>query len=180
MSTCAGDDDRVREIRGIPQCGIAQLDGRTFFWQSGLAGCPLAGCSQTPSRRSPYVRLVITDQRTDEAMSCKGNPRVKTSAMDWIAACGLRFTRGHLAQLLCLPCRSSIQTGRFPHEIGTSINAAGLNGTDPMLGRLIADACQTAYFSTWFIGTIRAPRARHWVALQPTECIGSSPPSRKA
>ena len=113
----------------------------------------LLGCSQGSSAKRPNVLLVMTDQQTDEAMSCTGNPHVKTPAMDWIAARGFRFTRSYVTQPLCLPCRSSIQTGRYPHEIGTPTNGTKLNGRHPMLGKLMqAGGYDTAYFGKWHVG----------------------------
>ena len=129
------------------------LDRRSFLQQAGLAGTTLFACAQnTPSNR-PNVLLVMTDQQTDEAMSCAGNPHVSTPAMDWIASRGVRFTRSYVTQPLCLPCRSSIQTGRYPHEIGTGTNGTKLNSRYPMLGKLMGDAgYDTAYFGKWHVG----------------------------
>ncbi len=130
------------------------VDRRAFFQRSGLAGMALLGCSQSSFAKRPNVLLVMTDQQTDEAMSCTGNPHVKTPAMDWIAARGVRFTRSYVTQPLCLPCRSSIQTGRYPHEIGTPTNGTKLNGAYPMLGKLMeSGGYDTAYFGKWHVGT---------------------------
>ena len=97
--------------------------------------------------------MIITDQHAAGAMSCVGNPHVHTPAVDSIAARGVRFTRGYVTQPLCLPCRSSIQTGRFPHEIGTTTNGSRLEGDPPMLGRLLAESgYATAYFGKWHVG----------------------------
>ena len=94
----------------------------------------------------------MTDQQTDEAMSCAGNSHLSTPAMDRIAARGVRFTRSYVTQPLCLPCRSSIQTGRYPHEIGTSTNGTRMNGEYPMLGKLLrAGGYDTAYFGKWHV-----------------------------
>ncbi len=114
----------------------------------------LLGCRQGSAPERPNVLLVMTDQQTDEAMSCTGNPHVSTPAMDRIAARGVRFTRSYVTQPLCLPCRSSIQTGRYPHEIGTPTNSVKLNGEYPMLGKLMqAGGYDTAYFGKWHVGT---------------------------
>ena len=116
---------------------LTNLDRRSLLQTAGLAGVSLLGCRQGSAPERPNVLLVMTDQHTDEAMSCTGNPHISTPAMDRIAARGVRFTRSYATQPLCLPCRSSIQTGRYPHEIGTSTNGVELNGEYPMLGKLI-------------------------------------------
>lgn len=134
--------------------GLTNLDRRSLLRTAGLAGVSLLGCRPGSAPERPNVLLVMTDQQTDEAMSCTGNPHVSTPAMDRIAARGVRFTRSYVTQPLCLPCRSSIQTGRYPHEIGTPTNSVKLNGEYPMLGRLIqAGGYDTAYFGKWHVGT---------------------------
>ncbi len=129
------------------------LDRRRFLQRAGLAAATLLGCSQTSSSKQPNVLFVMTDQQTDEAMSCTGNPWIKTPNMDWIASRGVRFTHSYVTQPLCLPCRSSIQTGRYPHEIGTPTNGTKLNSEYPMLGKLMqAGGYDTAYFGKWHVG----------------------------
>ena len=131
---------------------LATVDRRTFLQSAGLASIGLLGCAQGSAPGRPNVLLVITDQQTDEAMSCAGNPHLSTPAMDRIAARGVRFTRSYVTQPLCLPCRSSIQTGRYPHEIGTSTNGTAMNGEYPMLGKLLqAGGYDTAYYGKWHV-----------------------------
>ena len=129
------------------------VNRRMFLRGAGLVGMTSLGCTRRASSDPPNVLLIMTDQHTDEAMSCAGNPHLETPAMDRIAARGVRFTRSYVTQPLCLPCRSSIQTGRYPHEIGTPTNGRGLNRDYPMLGQLMqAAGYHTAYFGKWHVG----------------------------
>ena len=133
---------------------MSTLNRRMFVRGAGLVGVTFLGCSRRASSDRPNVLLIMTDQHTDEAMSCTGNPHLETPAMDRIAARGVRFTRSYVTQPLCLPCRSSIQTGRYPHEIGTPTNGTKLNRGYPMLGKLVQAAdYDTAYFGKWHVGT---------------------------
>lgn len=101
----------------------------------------------------PNILLIITDQQTADAMSCAGNPYLKTPAMDKLAASGARFERNYVTQPLCLPFRSSLQTGRYPHEIGTVSNGTKIQGEFPMLGNLVAAAgYKCDYIGKWHIG----------------------------
>ncbi len=130
-----------------------KLDRRTLLQGAGLASMTLLGCSRRVASNQPNVLLIFTDQQTDEAMSCTGNPHLETPSMDRIAARGVRFTRSYVTQPLCLPSRSSIQTGRYPHEIGTPTNGTKLNRPYPMLGKLMeAAGYDTAYFGKWHVG----------------------------
>jgi arylsulfatase A-like enzyme len=104
--------------------------------------------------RRPNILLIMTDQQTATAMSCTGNEWLKTPAMDSLAASGTRFERSYVTQPLCLPCRSSFQTGRYPHEIGTISNGRDIKGDFPMLGKLMDDAgYECAYVGKWHVGT---------------------------
>lgn len=101
----------------------------------------------------PNILLIITDQQTADAMSCTGNRYVKTPALDKLAASGVRFERNYVTQPLCLPSRSSLQTSRYPHEIGTVSNGVNISGDFPMLGNLVSEAgYQCDYIGKWHVG----------------------------
>ncbi|GJM28832.1 MAG: sulfatase [Cyclobacteriaceae bacterium] len=53
-------------------------------------------------------------------MSCAGNPWLKTPAMDYIAAHGIRFTRAYTPNPVCSPARVSLITGRFASSFSDS------------------------------------------------------------
>ena len=109
--------------------------------------------SDNHSQTRPNILLIMTDQLTPGAMSCAGNSYVTTPAMDSIASNGTRFSRAYATQPLCLPFRSSLQTGRFPHEIGTINNGRKIDGEFPMLGKLVGDAgYECAYIGKWHVG----------------------------
>jgi hypothetical protein len=103
----------------------------------------------------PNILVIMTDQQAATAMSCTGNPHLKTPAMDSIAAGGIRFERAYVTQPLCLPCRSSMLTGRYPHEIGTVTNGTKYNRDWPMLGKLMANGgYECAYIGKWHVGAL--------------------------
>ena len=108
--------------------------------------------AQSDSR--PNILLLMTDQHAATALSCVGNPDLKTPALDRLAADGVRFDRAYVTQPLCLPFRSSLQTGRYPHEIGTISNGRPIQGDFPLLGNLVNEAgYETAYIGKWHVGT---------------------------
>lgn len=84
------------------------MNRRQFLTHSGVmlgAGLYLSNISSTKDSR-PNILVIMTDQQAATAMSCTGNPHLKTPAMDSIAARGVRFERAYVTQPLCLPCRS--------------------------------------------------------------------------
>ncbi|MCY1722775.1 sulfatase-like hydrolase/transferase [Prolixibacteraceae bacterium Z1-6] len=106
------------------------------------------------TEEAPNVLLIITDQQTADAMSCAGNQYLKTPALDKLASSGIRFTRNYVTQPLCLPFRSSLQTSRYPHELGIENNQMKIKGEFPMLGNLMmAAGYQCYYIGKWHVGT---------------------------
>lgn len=95
----------------------------------------------------------MTDQQIADGLSAAGNPYLKTPGMDRIAENGVRFSKAYNTQPLCQPCRTSIQTGRYPHETGVGANKVDVKKSFPMLGRTLADAgYDCGYFGKWHVG----------------------------
>jgi choline-sulfatase len=100
------------------------------------------------------VLLIITDQQTISAMSCAGNPYVKTPNMDALAARGVRFERSYSSNPQCCPARTSFFTSRRPHELGVFANANAALSTKgvPTLGELFqAHGYEAAYAGKWHL-----------------------------
>jgi iduronate 2-sulfatase len=65
------------------------------------------------------VLFIIADDLTATALSCYGNPVVKTPNIDSIARRGTRFTRAYCNGTYCGPSRASFMSGYYPHATGT-------------------------------------------------------------
>lgn len=114
---------------------------------------PMDVAAQNQPSPRPNILFLITDQHAATALSCVGNRDIKTPTLDQLASEGVRFDRAYVTQPLCLPCRSSLQTGRYPHEIGTISNGRPIRGAVPFLGGLVSDAgYETAYIGKWHVG----------------------------
>ena len=66
----------------------------------------------------PNVILFIADDVSWNDYGCYGNAAARTPNIDSLATTGLRFDRAYLTASSCSPSRSSIITGRFPHNNG--------------------------------------------------------------
>jgi choline-sulfatase len=64
--------------------------------------------------QKPNIIYIFTDQQSATMMSCAGNEWLKTPAMDYLAANGMRFERAYTTNPVCSPARVSLMTGRFP------------------------------------------------------------------
>jgi arylsulfatase A-like enzyme len=117
-----------------------------------LAGRGKAGAASGQGR--PNILLIMTDQQFGDAMSCViGNQYLDTPHMDSLAGNGMRFTRAYSPNPLCVPMRTSMITGLYPHQTGVQINGGKLKVKDrPFLGKLFQQAgYETAYFGKWHV-----------------------------
>jgi arylsulfatase A-like enzyme len=114
---------------------------------------PLHGAEE-PSGRWLNLLLIITDQQTAGALSCAGNPYLKTPNLDRLAARGVRFEKSYCAYPLCCPSRGTLFTSRMPHELGVYGNfGAELSEKGvPTMGELFRTAgYETAYAGKWHL-----------------------------
>jgi arylsulfatase A-like enzyme len=109
---------------------------------------------QSSKTTKPNVLLLLTDQQTVKAMSCAGNRYVKTPALDQLAARGVRFERSYCTAPICGPSRSSLITGRMPHETGVNYNVETPKAEIPNLGQLF----RVAGYRTVWAGKWHLPR----------------------
>lgn len=129
---------------------------RDFLRTVGVAAVAgLSGRLHAAGAKRPNIVLIMTDQQFADAMSCvMGREYINTPNMDSLAAGGIRFTRAYCANPLCVPNRTSIFTGRYPHEHGKQTN--NTRPIDPQelpnIGMLLRRAgYSTGYFGKWHL-----------------------------
>ena len=117
----------------------------------GLAAAPTAAPQTGPSAR-PNVVLIMTDQQSNSALGANGNPYLKTPAMDSLVAEGVSFLQSYCTYPVCSPARSSIMTGRMPHETGVRKNGQPIvEGMVTMGEHFRANGYETHYAGKWHI-----------------------------
>jgi arylsulfatase A-like enzyme len=122
----------------------------------------LCSTAITAQTKKPNILFILTDQQSSTMMSCAGNDKLSTPAMDKIAANGVRFTKAYSANPVSLPSRFALFTGHFASEVGVRYNDAIANkdsvagicarGT---LGKVFRDAG----YQTLYGGKIHLPWA---------------------
>jgi hypothetical protein len=108
----------------------------------------------------PNVILFIADDVSWDDLGCTGNTAARTPHIDRLAANGRRFDAAYLTASSCSPSRSSIVTGRYPHNNGRASElhqpiAAHL----PWFPRLLRDAGYYTALSGKHHMTFEAPAA---------------------
>ncbi len=104
---------------------------------------------------APNILLVMTDQQSADTTSLgMGHVHIRTPAIDRLAASGVRFNRAYCAHPLCVPSRTSMFTGRYPHETGilTNRDLARDVSAFPCLGVILkAAGYDTGYIGKWHL-----------------------------
>ena len=110
----------------------------------------------------PNVVLFIADDVSWNDYGCYGNSSARTPNIDLLAKNGLRFDRAYLTASSCSPSRSSIVTGRYPHN-----NGKGAELHKPISGHL-----------PWFPELLRANG--YYTALSGKHHMSSTAPKNGA
>ena len=87
-----------------------------FLLLALLFAAALPGSARAAEK--PNVVFFIADDVSWNDYGCYGNKAARTPHIDALAANGLRFNHAYLTASSCSPSRSSIITGRYPHNNG--------------------------------------------------------------
>jgi arylsulfatase A-like enzyme len=118
--------------------------------------------------QAPHVLVLFADQLTRQALSVAGNAQVATPHLDRLAARGVRFTQAYGTAPVCSPARTSILTGRMPHEVGVNTNEDALPADHPTLGAAFrAAGYATAYTGQWPLSPVTPPGDAHGFEFLP-------------
>ncbi|WP_247235688.1 sulfatase [Telluribacter sp. SYSU D00476] len=105
-----------------------------------------------PAPKRPNVLIIMTDQQTNDCLSLMGNPNLKTPNMDALAKSGVYFTESYCSSPVCGPSRSSLLTGRMPHETGVVWNSTHISASTPTIGTIFSKAgYNTAWAGKWHL-----------------------------
>ena len=81
--------------------------------------CGLAAATRgSAADARPNFVVCIADDISFDDFGCYGSPTARTPRIDALAARGLKFTEAYLTASSCSPSRTSIITGRYPHNNG--------------------------------------------------------------
>lgn len=99
------------------------------------------------STQRPNVLLITSDQQHYSTLGCV-NPRIKTPALDRLAAEGIRFNRAYCNNPTCTPSRATMITGQYPAWHGAWTLGTKLDEAVPTVGEPFA----AAGYATHLIG----------------------------
>jgi arylsulfatase A-like enzyme len=82
-------------------------------WLLAWARLPL-GAAEVPAR--PNIVVMIADDMAWDDCGASGHTSIRTPNIDALARSGMRFERAFVTASSCSPSRSSLITGRYPHN----------------------------------------------------------------
>lgn len=103
--------------------------------------------------RQPNIVFIIADDMAWNDCGAYGNKGIRTPHLDRLAREGLRYDRAFLTTSSCSPSRSSILTGRYPHNTGAQQLHWPLPGDQVAFTELLrAAGYWTAAVGKWHLG----------------------------
>lgn len=113
------------------------INRRDLIKMGGITVASLLKPRSSTKQDKPNILFIFTDQQTWRAMSCAGNPHLRTPAMDRLASEGVLFEQAYCTSPVCGPARGSMLTSRMPHETGVEWNdRSSLKSDIPNMGHI--------------------------------------------
>jgi arylsulfatase A-like enzyme len=113
----------------------------------------------------PNIVYIMTDQQRYDTLSCVGRTDCRTPNLDRLANEGVRFDNAYTVCALCSPARTSMLTGRYPHNHRMWNNndmmqwaVRDLPDGERMISQdLIAAGYNCGYVGKWHCGESKLP-----------------------
>ncbi len=103
------------------------------------------------STNRPNVIWIFGDQHRGSALSCAGDPNLRTPNIDRLAAEGVWFRNATMGFPLSCPCRGSLLTGMYPHHC-VRAHEARMPADATTIGHAFNDAgYDTAWIGKWHL-----------------------------
>jgi len=137
-----------------------------FLLSAAAATMPATRAADAPTPIN--VLVFLADDQGEGDLSCYGHRVLQTPNIDRLAAEGMRFDRAFLTISSCSPSRSSMLTGRYPHNTGAEDLHQPLPPDQRTLARYLGGAgyhCMSV--GKWHLGE---DERHHWNRV--VECAG--------
>lgn len=114
--------------------------------------CSLATATSHAQQR-PNIIFIIADDVSQNDIGCYGNPDVQTPHLNRLAKEGIRLSNFFVTSSSCSPSRTSIITGRYPHNTGAAELHSPLPPSLPLFPEeLKKNGYYTALLGKWHEG----------------------------
>ncbi len=121
----------------------------------------------------PNIVYIMTDQQRYDTLSCVGSTNCQTPNLDKLASQGIRFDNAYTVCALCSPARTSMLTGRYPHNHRMWNNndmmqwaTRDLPDEERLISQdLVATGYNCGYVGKWHCGESKLPRDFGFVGM---------------
>ncbi|MGI9470258.1 MAG: sulfatase family protein, partial [Rubripirellula sp.] len=118
-----------------------------------VSQCQADDSTEVSSDSPPNIVLMIADDMNWDDCGAYGHPAIRTPNIDQLAAEGLRFQHAYLTTNSCSPSRSSIITGKYPHNTGAEqLHWPLPEGSKTFVQQLKSNGYYTAAAGKWHLG----------------------------
>jgi arylsulfatase len=105
------------------------------------------------ARRKPNLILFLPDQQRADTLACCGGVKVHAPNLNKLASESVVFQRAYVTHPVCVPSRSSLMTGMWPHNNRCTNNNVALDPQFRVFTEMIGDGdYRTAYLGKWHLG----------------------------
>lgn len=128
------------------------------------------------SHCKPNFLFILTDQQQRKGLGCYGNDIARTPNIDRLAQEGVIFDNAFTANVICMPSRASILTGRMPRAHGLVTNGNYLDPLEITLPQVLAEQG----YRTSHVGKCHlAPHAESYPGCSKSDCGYESPEGKE-
>src|SRR5262249_7067111 len=141
----------TRPIRGGARMRLADV---AVIGVLLLAGpCVPGGHSHAAGPQRPNILVMIADDMAWDDCGAYGHPKGREPSLHRLAGEGMRFDRAFVTASSCSPSRSSVLTGRYPHNTGAQeLHWPLPPGQVTFVEKLRASGYWTAAAGKWHLG----------------------------
>jgi uncharacterized sulfatase len=106
------------------------------------------------SAKKPNIVVLFSDQQRWDTLGCYGQKLPVSPNLDKMAAEGVKFELAFTCQPVCGPVRATLQTGKYPTEIGCETNNRHLPlDSDTLAKRMKDQGYKTGYIGKWHLAS---------------------------
>jgi arylsulfatase A-like enzyme len=117
--------------------------------------------------KKPNLLWLFCDQLRSHALSCNGDPNVKTPHIDRLAREGVNFTHACSQYPVCMPFRAGLVTGQHAHQNGVRVHGDMLPTDKKTIAHTFRDAgYRTSWVGKWHLASANNAQGvgyDHWV-----------------
>ena len=125
----------------------------TFLFLSAPVLLSLLTTTMSNAEERPNLVLIIADDMNWDDCGAYGHPSIRTPHIDSLARDGIKFNHAYLTISSCSPSRSSIITGKYPHNTGAEqLHWPLPKGSVTFVGELKKSGYYTAAAGKWHLG----------------------------